>query len=497
MGFYLRKSVKLGPMRLNFSKSGIGVSVGVKGARVSVGPRGTYVHAGTGGLYYSQRIGGPSVRTATPRPASVRPPSGWPPATPAFQEQHRIASADVSRLVETNNAEMLEQINSAAQQTRHAPFAVLATLALSVIAFIAVAALTGALIAIGLPDDGVTKAVGAALAMLAGFVVFVAGMVFSWKVHKGDELKRTTPLFYELEQSALERFNAIQYACAALARSARVWRVESKQPTHDWKRNAGASNLITRQRVSAGPMEPPYIATNVDVLGLKLNDSTLFFMPDFVFIRQNNRYGAVSYDALNVSFSPTRFIEDAGVPQDAQVVGSTWLYVNKNGGPDRRFNNNQQIPIAQYGFLEIKSSTGLNIHLHVSNLEAARHFANVFNRAQDTSRGRQPRGQQQQQRHDAGSGGRVSPETRSAYETLGVSVGASQAEVVAAYRQMTMMYHPDRLSGLAPEFVELAEERMKEINAAYEELKRHAAHDCRSHPVRRRDNRLHPDRHPT
>lgn len=465
MGFYFRKSVKLGPMRLNFSKSGVGVSAGVKGARVSVGPRGTYVHAGAGGFYYSQRIGGPSVKTTAPA-------QHQPEKQPATQEQHRIESADVSRLVETNNAELLEQINSAAQQTRHAPFAVLATLALSVIAFIAVAALTGALIAIGLPDDGVTKAVGAALATLACVAVFVAGMVFSWKVHKGDELKRTTPLFYELGQGALERFNAIQYACAALARSARVWRVESKQPTYDWKRNAGASNLITRQRVSAGPMEPPYIATNVDVLGLRLNDSTLFFMPDFVFVRQNNRYGAVSYDALNVSFSPTRFIEDVGVPQDAQVVSSTWLYVNKNGGPDRRFNNNRQIPIAQYGLLEITSSTGLNIHLHVSNLEAARHFANAFNHAQGTSRGRQPRGQQ---RHDAGSGGRMSPETRSAYETLGVSVGASQAEVVAAYRQMAMMYHPDRLSGLAPEFVELAEERMKEINAAYEELKRHAA----------------------
>ena len=476
MGFYFRKTVKFGPMRLNFSKSGIGVSAGVKGARVSMGPRGTYIHAGTGGFYYSQRIGGPSVRTAPPRPTPTRQQPGWQPAAPPIQEQYRIESADVSRLVETNNAELLEQINSAARQTRHAPFAVLATLALSAVAFVAVAALTGALIAAGLPDDDATKSVGAALAMVAGLAVFVAGMVFSWKVHKGDELKRTTPLFYELEQGALERFNAIQQACAALSQAERVWRVESKQPTYDWKRNAGASNLITRQSVSAGQMKPPYIATNVDVLGLRLNDTTLFFMPDFVFVRQHNRYGAVSYDALNVSFSPTRFIEDAGVPRDAQVVGSTWQYVNKNGGPDRRFSHNRQIPIAQYGLLEITSRTGLNIHLHVSNLEAARYFASAFNRAQGSPRGWHAGGRQQHRR-DAGSAGsvHVSPRTKSAYEILGVSVGASQAEIVAAYRQMAMMYHPDRLSGLAPEFVELAEERMKEINAAYEELKRHAA----------------------
>jgi len=58
MGFYYRKSVKFGPFRLNFSKSGIGVSAGVKGARISTGPRGTYVHAGRNGFYYKQKIGG-------------------------------------------------------------------------------------------------------------------------------------------------------------------------------------------------------------------------------------------------------------------------------------------------------------------------------------------------------------------------------------------------------------------------------------------------------
>src|SRR5215212_10053655 len=104
MGFYFRKSVKLGPMRLNFSKSGIGVSAGVKGARVSVGPRGTYVHAGAGGFHYSQRVGGPSLRTTIPRYAPTRRQPGLPHAAPPVQEQYRIESADVSRLVETTNA---------------------------------------------------------------------------------------------------------------------------------------------------------------------------------------------------------------------------------------------------------------------------------------------------------------------------------------------------------------------------------------------------------
>ena len=57
MGFYLRKSFKLGPIRFNLSKSGVGVSAGVKGARVGVNARGKkYIHVGCGGIYYRQTL---------------------------------------------------------------------------------------------------------------------------------------------------------------------------------------------------------------------------------------------------------------------------------------------------------------------------------------------------------------------------------------------------------------------------------------------------------
>jgi hypothetical protein len=58
MGWSFRRSAKFGPFRINFSKSGIGVSTGVKGARISTGPRGTYVNLGGSGVYYRQKVGG-------------------------------------------------------------------------------------------------------------------------------------------------------------------------------------------------------------------------------------------------------------------------------------------------------------------------------------------------------------------------------------------------------------------------------------------------------
>lgn len=57
MGFYIRKSFRAGPIRLNLSKSGFGTSIGVKGFRVGTSASGrSYVHAGRGGLYYRQTL---------------------------------------------------------------------------------------------------------------------------------------------------------------------------------------------------------------------------------------------------------------------------------------------------------------------------------------------------------------------------------------------------------------------------------------------------------
>jgi hypothetical protein len=63
------------------------------------------------------------------------------------------------------------------------------------------------------------------------------------------------------------------------------------------------------------------------------------------------------------------------VPNDSPQVGTTWRFVNKGGGPDRRFNNNRQLPILQYGLLAIHSNSGLNELFQCSAPEAPTRFA--------------------------------------------------------------------------------------------------------------------------
>jgi hypothetical protein len=56
MSFYFRDSKKIGKnTKLNFSKSGVGVSTGIKNIRFGLNSKGqVYTHIGKGGFYYKK-----------------------------------------------------------------------------------------------------------------------------------------------------------------------------------------------------------------------------------------------------------------------------------------------------------------------------------------------------------------------------------------------------------------------------------------------------------
>jgi DnaJ like chaperone protein len=58
------------------------------------------------------------------------------------------------------------------------------------------------------------------------------------------------------------------------------------------------------------------------------------------------------------------------------------------------------------------------------------------------------------------------------YRILGLEPGADFIRIKAAYRQLSQQYHPDKVSHLGEEFRQVAEEKMKEINQAYNHLKK-------------------------
>lgn len=80
----------------------------------------------------------------------------------------------------------------------------------------------------------------------------------------------------------------------------------------------------------------------------------------------------------------------------------------------------------------------------------------------------------------------ISPKVRSAWEILEVSPNATLAEIRKAYKHLTQVWHPDRFAH-DPQLQRRAQEKLKEINFAYELLQTRGgagttAKQQRSHP---------------
>jgi hypothetical protein len=327
VGFYIRKGFNFGPLRLNLSRSGLGASFGVPGARIGVGPRGSYVHLGRGGLYYRQSLS--SASQPRSGPSHVTPVSS--PYATSLQE---IASESAAKMADSSSSELLTELNRV--QQRLDSFPIIANIG----GFVTLWLLFG--------YNGWW--------WMLSLVSFAAASTYARHV---DVTRGTAILQYSLEEETGTLFSTLNSAFTQLARCQGVWHVHAAGQTNDWKRNAGVSTLTERSSIRPKFSCPPKVQCNIKVPVLQAGRSTLYFFPDRLLIYNWGGVGAVPYDHLTVQDSQIRFVESGSVPSDAIRVGSTWRFVNRDGGPDRRFNNNRQLPIMLYGQLLLTSTSGL------------------------------------------------------------------------------------------------------------------------------------------
>ena len=351
MGFYIRKAISVGPFRFNLSKSGVGVSAGVKGLRFGTGPRGNYVHMGRGGLYYRKTL--PSG--STERNIQSHSPALQQSNTEIEHEPLKeIESAHITQMVDSSSADLVAEMNDKRKKIRIWPFIAIFGAILTFVAF----------------KNSETPI----LALVIAAVTIALTIFASIK----DSLRKTTVLFFELEPEIEVLYQKLHDSFGQLSSSSSKWHVEAEGAVKDRKRNAGATSVIKRTSISLGLGNPPYVKTNVSVPSIPVGKQTLYFFPDKVLIFEPNGVGAVSYPNLRISVESTRFIEDGSVPRDAKVVDRTWKYVNKRGGPDKRFKDNRELPIALYEDLNFTSDTGLNERIEISRVGFGESFSSAI-----------------------------------------------------------------------------------------------------------------------
>src|SRR5436190_3161515 len=129
MGLRFRRSVRLFPgVRLNFSRSGVSTSIGVRGASVTLGQRGVYGNVGLpgSGVSYRTRLDAPNrTRPSAPEPGapaftSPQPSPIGPMATPGTASlagtEVEIKSADVAALTSPGLGDLKQLINEASSR---------------------------------------------------------------------------------------------------------------------------------------------------------------------------------------------------------------------------------------------------------------------------------------------------------------------------------------------------------------------------------------------
>ena len=193
MGFYIRKSIKVGPLRFNLSRSGIGVSAGIPGFRVGTGPRGNYVHMGTGGLYYRATLPSGSGRQAPP---SIVPAYNQPTTHAPLEA---IGSGSVSQMRDSSSASLLTELNEKNRRMRRWPLAAVASVGIVCLLLVI----------------GVSPWIVAPVAALA-----VAGVFYACQC---DLLAKSVVIFYEFDSEMQTGYQRIHDGISEFARCGGKW----------------------------------------------------------------------------------------------------------------------------------------------------------------------------------------------------------------------------------------------------------------------------------
>jgi len=352
MGLRLSKSIRLGAVRFNLSSSGIGVSAGIPGLRVGTGPRGAYISGSVGAFRYRKSlrhrradgsnaaiapVSAPDHRQSAP---SNAPGQGLPQAHPGTIGRTTYDTASVLELSDASSEAVLETIREQRARAVFWPFSAVA----SVLALFALV-----VAAPQLPPP---------VFALATAAVVGGTLWMRWR----DQLRRLTVLFYELDAESAGRFEALSQAVHSGAQAFEFTAVTERVTYADRKYHSGADHGVSSKPARASHGFPEGIVANVAFPMLHAEKTTLVFLPDLVLLIQGGDIGAVEYRSLRIECRPVTIIQSTpNSPNDSTVIGHNWRYPNKDGGQDRRFKDNYQLPKCRYSELALTTGSGLNV----------------------------------------------------------------------------------------------------------------------------------------
>ena len=174
-----------------------------------------------------------------------------------------------------------------------------------------------------------------------------------------------------LEYDNLSNHKEIPPIWNELASSDKLWKIEGiyELDENTSKENGGIDVIYDRIPIKIRYKTPYYIHTDSKVMQVKLNDYSLVILPEHYIIRKKSEVGIIEASNVIITKETSPYAELDDVPEDTEVLYSTWIYVNKDGSKDKRYKDNKQIPICKYGLICFQLDMRYKILLFSSKYE--------------------------------------------------------------------------------------------------------------------------------
>ena len=339
MGTRYRKSINLGGgFRINFSKSGIGYSWGTKGYRITKTANGrtrkTYSIPGTGLSYVEENSGQKKNNQNNKTNNELS----------NYYDEQNLSNVNIENYNDKNYEIFLAKLNLLIKLNKIFNYLFVICLFLTLV----------------LPIFFIF-----ALIALIGKIYLILFKKINITYDINDDIKDTVQ----------KRINSwsILLSCDGLWIETKTAKVKNK------KIASGAKNYISRKNIKIIKKLPFYLKTNTDVVCFKANKVKYFIFPDRMILISNNKAGAIPHNEIEFDADSTSFVESEKVPKDTDIINYTWKYVNKNGGPDKRYKDNVKYPVCAYAKIYISSRNNLNIIFLVSSINKASTFLKTMN----------------------------------------------------------------------------------------------------------------------
>ena len=192
-----------------------------------------------------------------------------------------------------------------------------------------------------------------------------------------DVKSRKIKIGYHISRNYNTRLKKFYDALFSLNDSNKLWLKYAITKHNDGKRHAGASASVRRKEIYVYRYDIfKRMSFNIDIPVI-VAGQTVLFLPDAIWLIGDNTIEPFYYNDLEFESSTNNFRESDkdDIPDDSKLIGKTWQYVNADGGPDRRFNDNKLVYIFRYYELEIYVPNGLYLDLLISNYDIGEEFA--------------------------------------------------------------------------------------------------------------------------